>query len=540
MNTHRGDRPTGSCWMQEAFGLTAADRVLQKTPFSFDVSVWEFFWPLLFGAELVIAEPGGHRDSTLPRAGHRRSRDHHDPLRALDAAAVPGGPAGRRLHRPARGSSAAARRCPRRSRTDSSSGSPAELHNLYGPTEAAVDVTWWACDPAQRPGVRPHRQADREHPDPHRRCGPAPCAGRNRRGAVHRRRPGRPRLPQPAGADGRAVRPGPVLAGRRRPAVPDRRPGPVHAGRQHRVPGPERLPGQDQGLPRGARRDRGGPGGDPGHPPGRRRGEGAVERRSRARRLRPVPRRRGTGEGRGSACQLLARLPEYMVPTTFVVLDRFPQTRAARSTGRRCPLRAVHARRSARRSCAPRTPLELRIADAWQRVLDVESVGVHDRFFELGGTSLQAARFVNEMQTELGETIFAVTLFGAPSIAEYAAFLQADYPAAVARLVGGDPPPIPRAPSRRAHHRGGRRPASGCGAHAPRGRPGHRRPEPAGDLHPEPAALWDHAPADHAGRPPRPVLGERAPAAGLLDAAGAGGGLHRDVQRHGSTGPSGP
>ena len=96
---------------------------------------------------------------------------------------------------------------------------------------------------------------------------------------------------------------------------------------------------------------------------------------------------------------------------------------------------------------APRTPLELRIADAWQRVLDVESVGVHDRFFELGGTSLQAARFVNEMQTELGETIFAVTLFGAPSIAEYAAFLQADYPAAVARLVGGDPPPIARRPA---------------------------------------------------------------------------------------------
>ena len=50
-------------WMQDAYALTADDRVLQKTPFSFDVSVWEFFWPLLFGAELVIAEPGGHRDS---------------------------------------------------------------------------------------------------------------------------------------------------------------------------------------------------------------------------------------------------------------------------------------------------------------------------------------------------------------------------------------------------------------------------------------------------------------------------------------------
>src|ERR1700694_5504306 len=49
-------------WMQEANPLTAADRVLQKTPYSFDVSVWEFFWPLMFGARLVVARPDGHRD----------------------------------------------------------------------------------------------------------------------------------------------------------------------------------------------------------------------------------------------------------------------------------------------------------------------------------------------------------------------------------------------------------------------------------------------------------------------------------------------
>src|SRR5262249_14601218 len=62
MNTH-----AGICnrllWMQETFRLTPADRVLQKTPLSFDVSVWEFFWPVLAGACLVIAKPGGHRDA---------------------------------------------------------------------------------------------------------------------------------------------------------------------------------------------------------------------------------------------------------------------------------------------------------------------------------------------------------------------------------------------------------------------------------------------------------------------------------------------
>src|SRR5437867_10962804 len=60
MNTHRGISNRLD-WMQAAYRLTEADRVLQKTPFGFDVSGWEFFWPLLNGARLVIARPGGHQ-----------------------------------------------------------------------------------------------------------------------------------------------------------------------------------------------------------------------------------------------------------------------------------------------------------------------------------------------------------------------------------------------------------------------------------------------------------------------------------------------
>ncbi|HEY0735253.1 MAG TPA: amino acid adenylation domain-containing protein, partial [Herpetosiphonaceae bacterium] len=62
MNTHHAI-VNRLLWMQDAFQLDATDRVLQKTPFSFDVSVWEFFWPLLTGATLVVARPGGHQDS---------------------------------------------------------------------------------------------------------------------------------------------------------------------------------------------------------------------------------------------------------------------------------------------------------------------------------------------------------------------------------------------------------------------------------------------------------------------------------------------
>ena len=69
MNAHRGV-VNRLLWMQQRLRpRRTADRVLQKTPFSFDVSVWEFFWPLMFGARLVIARPGGHRRPALPRRG---------------------------------------------------------------------------------------------------------------------------------------------------------------------------------------------------------------------------------------------------------------------------------------------------------------------------------------------------------------------------------------------------------------------------------------------------------------------------------------
>src|SRR6185437_7753899 len=61
MNEHRGV-VNRLAWMQDAYGIGPGDRVLQKTPFSFDVSVWELFWPLFAGATLVMARPGGHRD----------------------------------------------------------------------------------------------------------------------------------------------------------------------------------------------------------------------------------------------------------------------------------------------------------------------------------------------------------------------------------------------------------------------------------------------------------------------------------------------
>ncbi|GAA3013208.1 amino acid adenylation domain-containing protein [Actinokineospora diospyrosa] len=132
-------------WMQEYFPIGEGDRVLQKTPAGFDVSVWEFFWPFTVGAALVVAEPGGHRDTGY--LADLISREQitvlhfvpsmldaflDEPSLATRASSV------RRVFVSGEAlSTDVAARC-------LSALPAAELHNLYGPTETAVDVTWQA------------------------------------------------------------------------------------------------------------------------------------------------------------------------------------------------------------------------------------------------------------------------------------------------------------------------------------------------------------------------------------------------------------
>ncbi|MCP3145381.1 condensation domain-containing protein, partial [Pyxidicoccus xibeiensis] len=144
MNAHQGV-VNRLLWMQQQYGLSAADTVLQKTPFSFDVSVWEFFWPLMTGARMVLARPGGHQDPTyLVRlmADERVTTAHFVPSMLRAFVEEPGLESLAHLRRvvcsgealPADLVNKAHARLP-----------VAGVHNLYGPTEAAVDVTYWEC-----------------------------------------------------------------------------------------------------------------------------------------------------------------------------------------------------------------------------------------------------------------------------------------------------------------------------------------------------------------------------------------------------------
>ncbi|WP_051760109.1 non-ribosomal peptide synthetase [Herbidospora cretacea] len=123
-------------WMQAEYGLTAGDRVLQKTPASFDVSVWEFFWPLITGAALVVARPDGHRDpaylaALIEREGVTTVHFVPSMLRAFLDVEVRG------LKRVLCSGEA----LPPELAAEFHRKIDAELHNLYGPTEASVDVT---------------------------------------------------------------------------------------------------------------------------------------------------------------------------------------------------------------------------------------------------------------------------------------------------------------------------------------------------------------------------------------------------------------
>jgi amino acid adenylation domain-containing protein len=134
-------------WMQERYGLSARDRVLQKTPFTFDVSVWEFFWPLLAGATLVVARPEGHKDPAylvdlIKRQGI--TTVHFVPSMLAAFLETSGLERCASLRRVVCSGEALPAELAHRFHARLA----CELHNLYGPTEAAVDVTAWPCPAA--------------------------------------------------------------------------------------------------------------------------------------------------------------------------------------------------------------------------------------------------------------------------------------------------------------------------------------------------------------------------------------------------------
>jgi amino acid adenylation domain-containing protein len=437
LNTHAGI-VNRLCWMQDAYRLDASDAVLQKTPFSFDVSVWELFWPLLHGARLVVARPGGHRDTAyLARTieAERVTTLHFVPsmLQAfLEAPVTVELGAIRRVIASGEALSPAvvARFFARFDR--------AELHNLYGPTEAAVDVSAWACERGSAlpivPIGKPIANTRLYVLDAERRPLPVGAAGELYIGGVQVARGywERPELtaerfvedPFSAAPRARLYRTGDLARWLDDGNL-------EYLGRadfQVKLRGYRIELGEIESVLLA-------------HPSVR---EAAVVLREDGDDRRLVA-YLSAREGGLDATQLGrflgAKVPDYMVPQAWVVLEALPLTPSGKVDRRALPAPAAPARAEATRE-APSGPVEEAIAAIWADLLSVADVSAHDDFFALGGHSLLATRLVSRLGTALGAEVPLEAVFEAPRLRDLAERVGR----ALAGGPGGAPPPVERAP----------------------------------------------------------------------------------------------
>jgi amino acid adenylation domain-containing protein len=427
MNTHAGLR-NRLLWMQAEYGLGPDDVVLQKTPFSFDVSVWEFFWPLMVGARLVLARPGGHQDAAyLARLvrDERVTTLHFVPsmLRLfLEEPATAGLDSLRRVV-------CSGEALPHDVQESFFARFACGLHNLYGPTEAAVDVSYWVCrrGDARRlvPIGRPVANTRLLVLDRHGEPTPPGVPGELFIGGVQVGRGylGRPDLtadrfvPDPFEPGARLYRTG-DLARRLEDGALD------FLGRidhQVKVRGQRIEPGEI---------------------------EVALRAHARVRDAAVVARRDAAGdtslvayvvadEGHDAPdaaalrAFLGARLPESWLPAAFIALPALPLNPSGKLDRRALP--APDAASAAARPAyeAPDGASETRVAAAFARALALPAVGRDDDFFALGGDSFKAIRAARE----LGGDLPVVELFRHPSVRALAAQLEAR---AAAPLAGRD------------------------------------------------------------------------------------------------------
>ncbi|MCP3062578.1 non-ribosomal peptide synthase/polyketide synthase [Myxococcus sp. K38C18041901] len=408
--------------MQQQYSLTALDTVLQKTPFSFDVSVWEFFWPLLTGARLVLARPGGHQDPAyLVRllSDERVSTVHFVPSMLRAFLEEPGLDSLKHLRRVL--CSGEALPADLVGRAHSRLPSSSELHNLYGPTEAAVDVSFFHCargsSLASIPIGRPVANTRLYVLDSHGQPSPVGVPGELFIGGVQ---------------VGLGYWRSPHLTAER--FIPDAfsdSPG----ARLYRTGDLARwLPdgtleylgrSDFQVKLRGFRIELG-------------EVENALLAHPSVRDAIVTVREDVAGDARLVAyvtsnaeplpqAQLRAhlepRLPEYMVPSVFMHLESMPLTPSGKADRKALPA-PDRLTTTAREHLAPRTPTEQLLASLFASVLHVERVGVTDSFFELGGHSLLATQLVSRVRQSFSVELPVRAIFEASTVAQLASRIE--------------------------------------------------------------------------------------------------------------------
>ncbi|HEX4457826.1 MAG TPA: amino acid adenylation domain-containing protein, partial [Polyangia bacterium] len=424
VNTHAGIA-NRLAWMQSRYRLDGSDAVLQKTPFSFDVSVWELFWPLLVGARLVMARPEGHKHADYLRqliVDERVTTVHFVPS-MLEAFLVDRdvGRCAATLRRIICSGEALGwdlvQRCAR-------SMPGVAVQNLYGPTEAAVDVTAWACDPddAQKlvPIGRPIDNTQIYVLDEQLEPVPLGVAGELHIGGVQ---VGRGYHARPALTAERFI-PDPFSV------VPGRRLYKTGDLARHLPDGAIEYLGRldFQVKLRGFRIELG-------------EIEAALVEQPAVRAATVVLREDTPGDARLVAYivprdptadeqarvaelrQALAeRLPAHMLPAAFVTLAELPLSPSGKLDRRALPAPAAPV--ASAEWTPPSSVIELELAALMQEVLKIERIGLHDNFFDMGGHSLLLVRFHSLLQTRFERAIAIVDLFKYPTVSALATYFS--------------------------------------------------------------------------------------------------------------------
>ena len=120
---------------------------------------------------------------------------------------------------------------------------------------------------------------------------------------------------------------------------------------------------------------------------------------------------------------LKQKLPEYMVPNAWVVLDAWPLTPNGKVDRKALPAPEGSRDTLENAYIAPRTPEEEKLAAIWQKLLGVEQVGIHDNFFDLGGHSLLATQLMARIRNKFNAEVPLQALFTEPTIAELTTFI---------------------------------------------------------------------------------------------------------------------
>ncbi len=434
MNQHNGV-VNRLLWGQETYRLTAQDRVLQKTPMGFDVSVWEFFLPLLAGAQLVMARPQGHQDPHylaevieskgitimhfvpsmlqlfLPRADARRCASLRRVLCSGEALSTA---LQQHFHR-----------CLPN----------VELHNLYGPTEAAVEVTAWHCLPEHEdtsvPIGRPIANTAMYVLDRQGQPVPLGVAGELYIGGVQVARGywNRPELtaerfvvdPFSIRPQARMYKTGDVARWLANGAI-------EYLGRndfQVKLRGQRIELGEIEARLAACKGV----------------AEVAVTARGEGGDMRlvayVVPQAGAQLEAADLRAALAQQMAEYMIPSAFVTLDAFPLTPNGKLDRKALPAPDTTAF-AAREYAPPQGEVEEAIAAIWQELLGVERVGRHDHFFELGGHSLLAIQLIARMRQELDVDLALRALFAEPTLEAQAMLAQAAQSATVEVILPAD------------------------------------------------------------------------------------------------------